>query len=272
MSALFDRRIVLEVTAGGVGRRWEGLDVTFAIEQTAGSEPNKGEIGVYNLSADSRRLISDSGASVRLFAGYPSTVALLFAGDIDEVSSDREGADVLTRIVASDGGIALRRQVISIARAGDTPTAGVVDEILGAMGLARGSVADVPGALKQGISTLTKASSLLDEVCASNGHRWSVQDGAVQVYPAGKGTTAPVVVLGPDSGLVGIPRRHVDSGAGDGIRRPGVVARSLLQPGLRPGRRIRIVSDWVSGDFVVEKVRHSGSLRGPDFFSEIEAY
>lgn len=272
MSALYDRRVALEVTAGGVGRRWEGLDVAFNVEQTAGSDPNKGEFLVYNLSEDSRRLISDSGATVRLYAGYPSTVALLFAGDIDEASSDREGANVVTRIVASDGGVAIRRQVVSVARSGDTPTTTVVDDILGALGLARGSVAALPGALKQGLSTVTRAADLLDEVCASQDHRWSVQDGAVQIHPVGKGTPAPIIVLGPSSGLVGIPKRQVDRGAGDGETRRGVIARSLLQPGLRPGRRIRLVSEWVAGDFVVEKVKHMGSVFGPDFYSEIEAY
>ena len=272
MSELYERRVELEVVAGGISRKWQGLDVAFSVDQTAGSEPNRAEILVYNLSEDSRRMVSDAGAVVRLRAGYPSTIALLFQGDIDEASSEREGPDVVTRIVGADGGAAIRRTVVSVARAEDTPVDTVIGDILAALGLDRGSVATVSGTFKQGLSVVGKAADLLDEVCASQGQRWSVQDGAVQIHPAGSATPAPVIVLSPESGLVGVPRRQVDRAAGDAVVRRGVQLRSLLQPEIRPGRRIRVVSDWVPGDFVVEKVRHVGSVFGPDFYSEIEAY
>jgi len=276
MTELFDRRCTLQISTKTSSRQWTSgqkneLDLTFSAEKTAGSEPNRCDISVWNLSEDSRRLVSDEGATVRLSAGYVGTEALVFVGDVDDVQTSRDGADVLSRISCSDGGLAIRSTVVNISTKKDTPVSDLVDQLVGQLGLPKGPIAVVSGALKRGLAVLGPVQKALDELCSSNGLRWSVQDGAVQVHPV-TGTPDAVVVLSQDTGLVGIPERLVQRDQKGGVERRGVKCRSLLQPGLNPGRRIRVKSEWVSGDFVVERVGHSGSTVGGEWYTDVEAY
>jgi len=271
LSELYGRRLTVTVTAKGIARTWTDMDVQFRVEQTAGSDPNKAELVLFNLSEDSRRLVSDDSAVLTLSAGYPGTEAVIFRGDVDEVQTSSDGMDVSTRVSCSDGGRALRSTVVNVSTSKDTPKADLVDEVLTALGLPKGSISGVTGALKQGFAGLVPAKQLLDELVSSSSARWSVQDGEAQVHPL-TGTPDAVVVLSVESGMVGVPERTVQDDQQGGTKRRGVKVKSLLQPGLRPGRRIRIVSTWVSGDFVVEKVSHSGDTVGADWYTDVEAY
>ena len=271
MSELYSRRLTVTVTAKGIARTWTDLDVQFRVEQTAGSDPNKAEVVLYNLSADSRRLVSDSAAVLTLSAGYPGTEAVIFRGDVDQVQNSSDGADSETRVTCSDGGRALRSTVVNVSTSKDSPVSSVVDDLLAELGLPKGSVAVLEGALKQGLAYVGPAKKLLDELVSSAGARWSVQDGEAQVHPV-TGTPEPIVVLSVASGMVGVPERFVEDDKASGVKRSGVRVKSLLQPGIRPGRRGRVTSDWVSGDFVAEKVSHSGDTVGADWYTDVEAY
>lgn len=271
MSELYGRRLTITVTAQGIARTWTDLDVQFQITQTAGSDPNHADVVLFNLSEDSRRLVSDDSATLTLSAGYPGTEAVIFRGDVDEVRVSSDGMEVVAHVSCSDGGRALRSTVVNVSTSRDEPVSGLVDQVVEALGLPKGSVARLTGALKQGFAGLVPAKKLLDELTSSSGYRWSVQDGEVQLHPP-TGTPAPVVILSVESGMVGTPERLVERDQQGGVTRSGVRVTSLLQPGLRPGRKIRVVSKWVSGDFVVEKVGHSGDTVGGEWYSVVEGY
>jgi len=58
---------------------------------------------------------------------------------------------------------------------------------------------------------------------------------------------------------------------GKGKEESGVSATSLLNPEIRPGRRVQVESQFVNGVFKVEKVTHSGDTHSTQFYSEVEA-
>ena len=274
---LDNRRMTLVVQTQTSSKKWTSgqawdLDFSFQVEKGAGSDPNSAKIQVWNLNPESRRAISDGGVSVQLSAGYVGTEGLIFSGDVDEATTTRDGADLVTQISCSDGGQAIRSTVVNISTAQDSPVSSVIDELLDTLGLSKGSLASVTGALKQGITSITPAKKLLDEICASSGLQWSVQDGTIQTHKIGEGTSGTVVVLSVESGMVGIPVRMVERDQQGNVTRTGVQVRSLLQPGLNPGRRIRVKSDWVSGDFVVERITHTGSTFGGEWYTDVEAF
>lgn len=271
MSELFGRSYTLTVTAGTVSRSWRGLDLAFDVEQTDGSDPNRGDIQVWGLSKDSLRLISDSGATVRLAAGYATTEGIVFAGDIDEVEIIKDGPSILARLSCSDGGAAIRSTVANLSVATDTPKASLIDQALDLLGLPLGQVTQATGTAKNGAHQTGSVAKLLDILCGDAELRWNVQDGVAQVYPAA-GTTEPVVILGVESGLVGVPQRVVQRDQAGGLTRKGIRCRSLLQPKIRPGRRIEVKSEWVPGRFVVERVKHVGSSFGGEWYTDLEAY
>lgn len=277
---LYGRRLTLQVIAGGVSRKWvaisEGggssyISISFAVEQTGHSEPNKAEIVIYNLNEDGRRLLSDSGARVILSCGYRQTEGQIFAGDIDQVDVPREGGDIAVRLSCSDGGVALRSTVVNVSTSADQSVSGVVSDLLAELGLPQGVVEVAEGALKQGLSYCGPLKRVLDDLVGSAGLTWSVQDGVVQVHGV-KGLPGTATKLTKSTGMVGSPRRLTQRDDVAGTDRLGVAVRSLLQPILRPGKRIRVESDILTGDFVAGKVRHSGSTFSGEWYTDVEAF
>lgn len=59
MNELFGRVWATTIgPAGAKGRTWDKLRTAFRVEKTKGSTPNKLELTIYNLSADSRAYIA----------------------------------------------------------------------------------------------------------------------------------------------------------------------------------------------------------------------
>lgn len=276
MAKLFKREA--RVTIGAL--QVEGLRIQFRSEKSLQQEPNKAEVSIWNLSQDTRGKLTDAvdrhEAVVVLEAGYaasgadPSTTEVLFKGDARIISHVRQGADWVTRLQSGDGAAAYKSARMVGSFAPGTKRGTVIEEAAKALGLPLGNLKerikahDFKGALTEfvgGFSAAGKASSQLTELLSPLGLGWSIQDGQLQVLGEKDATSAQPVLLGPESGLIGSPE------LGD----QGVVkVKSLLQPGIRPGRRIELDAEAVRGLFRVERVTHSGDTHGTDWYSEAE--
>ena len=115
---------------------------------------------------------------------------------------------------------------------------------------------------KKGIVVEGKVSKLLDKYVSGAGYQWSIQDGVLQVLAPSETTLETVYVLNAASGLIGSPEKGEDG---------TVKAVSLLQGGIRPGRRIQLDSAMVQGTFKIERVIHHGDTWGKDWYTEVEA-
>ena len=91
--------------------------------------------------------------------------------------------------------------------------------------------------------------------------QWSVQDETLQVTKTGKPTDEAAILLNKETGLVDVPSK-TDK---------GVQFSSLLQPRIRPGRRIKIESQAIKGEFTVTKVTHRGESHFGEHRSDCEA-
>ncbi|MNS95611.1 hypothetical protein D3C72_1298780 [compost metagenome] len=240
--------------AGGQGRSWEGLRVAFKIEKHGDATPNTADVTITNLSPESRAYIK-KGMALRLEAGYEGTgMKLLFTGAIQVPESERVGADWQTRLQAGDGVREYRSTVISESFGPKTSEGSVIKAIADKMGLTIGELKGLSDEkYAQGRSLSGPARSHLDRLCASRGLRWSIQDGALQIIPAGQGLSGSAVVLSPATGLVGTPK-HLPGG--------GYRVVSLLQGGINPGRVITLESATAKGSFVAEVVEHDGDSHG----------
>jgi hypothetical protein len=113
-----------------------------------------------------------------------------------------------------------------------------------------------------------RASTELERLLSARGLEWSIQDGRLQVLPK-RGTTAQVVSLSPDTGLVGSPEYGTPDkkGAASVLK-----VKALLQPQIKPGGKIRIDSANIHGVFFrVEEVEHRGDTAGGDWYSDAGA-
>lgn len=279
---LFDRRYKLEIGPdGGIGRSWEGkrsasgvwegLRLAFRVEKGGDASPNKADLTIYNLSADSRAFVK-KGMIVRLEAGYASNCKLVFTGSIELADHDHEGVDWVTKIHSADGVRAYRGIVLSESFGPKTTEESVIRAIAEKMKVTIGELklnprpkglkGKQPKALfNKGVAISGAASAALTRLCSSRGLRWSIQDGVLQVLPYREQLSQLAVLLTPETGLIGSPT----------ATETGVKMVSLMQGGVNPGRAIQLQSAILKGVYLAENVKHEGDTHGNDWYTVVDA-
>ena len=263
MSRLYLRQVVLTVTpSSGQSKVLRDLRIRFKAVKNEESKPNTMEIEVFNLSEKSRSLLEGKNTSLVLEAGYDGSTSVIFKGNITRVNHELEEADIISKIEAADGGSRYRKARIEKGIPPGAKTKQVIDELVKSLGLTQGPILGVPNTqYANGISLSGLAKDRLDDVCRKNRLQWSIQDGVVQIIPEAETTQDSAVLVSPDSGLIGSPTRT----------KTGVEFKMLLQPNLRPGRKVKLESRFIKGEFKVSRVDHSGDSHEGDFLSECEA-
>lgn len=246
---LFGRRCELQIG----NRKWSELRVSFEVERSLLRSPNKAQIAIYNLAAPTVGEINQPGAVVQLIAGYRETAEVIFRGDLQRIEVTRDGADLVSAIIARDGGIAWTRGISAGLSGNDLSLSGAVQRLATAMELT------VPAATRTALSgrRLRRAMALhgqgaraLDTMLRSNGYEWSIQDGSLQVLAVGGALPDRAVILSSQTGLVESPVQAE--------RGRGWVAKSLLQPKIAPGRAVMLQSERATGTYRVQRVVHRG--------------
>jgi len=286
MAFLFGRRAVLqmgvaEIMGAMMGppgmqtKEIEGLRISFKVEKSNQPEPNNAEISVWNLSRDTRSsFLSQGSVPLVLQAGYGDDIAQIFTGDVKPggITIARDGADWVTTFKAGDGCEAYRTARIQESFQRGTALTAVFERLARSLGkelgpsLARIQAGDVKGALLSFFGGTALSGSVkdeLDRVCASTGTEWSIQNDQLQIIAKGGLLPDPVVLLSPDTGLIGSPEPGKD-----GI----IKIRALLQPQLKPLGRVQVAeAQSRNGTYGVFKLTHSGDTHGQDWYTDCEA-
>ena len=98
----------------------------------------------------------------------------------------------------------------------------------------------------------------LRDFCETEGMRWSIQNGKLQIIPKGQTMSQEAFVLRPDTGLIGMP-----------IQTPsGIEARCLLNPNIRIGGRVQIDQSSVQQAVINQQVS-AGALRYNSFLPKL---
>ena len=262
---LFDRQWSLAVGE----TQADGLRVVFEINKKLSRFPDPAEITVYNLSRKTRESFG-RGDQVRLVAGYAGAADLIFSGQVVQVQVKRDGADLPVTLTCRDGDQAWRASAVG-AFAANVPLHLALSRIAGAMGLTvpTSTVAAVQGlTTRSAFAHVTYGHRTLQDLLAPAGLVWSIVDGALQVVANDGATTDEAVVLSAQTGLIGSPTREggAPSAKGKAVK---VRAMGLLQPGLRPGRRVLLQSESFDGFFRVDEVLHKGDTHGQDWYSDL---
>jgi hypothetical protein len=264
MSQLYLRNVIVTIIpTTGQPKRISELRIKFKCKKNEESKPNTMELEIYNLSKNTRTNLEGKNTTIILEAGYEDTTEVIFNGNVTKVIHSKEGPDIISKIELADGGNKYRNARISKGIPPGAKVKQVINELVLSMGLTQGPIIGVPNTqYANGITLQGLTKDRLDEVCKSHGLRWSIQDGAVQIVPENKTTLDTVVVMSPDTGLIGSPNKTKD----------GVEFKSLLQPVLKPGKRVKIESLFINGIFKIANVGHSGDSKEGDFITECEAF
>lgn len=267
MPTMFGRQAAITVH----DRKITGLRMQFKVDKTSKPDPNTLDLTIYNLSADTRaRLAATKRPQVIVEAGYQQTEQL-FKGDARTVYSVRQGPDWLTKVQCGDGERAYQFGRTDESFAPGTKTDAVVKRLVSDMGVGVGNAlkklkdGDFSGAMSTFVNGFTvsgNSADQFDRIMKSSGLDWSIQDGELQVLKPGTATDESAVLLTPDTGLVGSPEVGED----------GVVKfTSLLQPGMRPGRKVQLKAAAMNGLFVLQRVTHQGDTHGLEWYTICEA-
>lgn len=259
-------------------RRITGLRVAFRVGKTDRPEPNVAEVSIHNLSPEARAEFQQKPLAFIVEAGYDGRTEVLFQGEAQAVDHVVSGPDVVTRIRAGDGERQFRYATFSASFRPGTSMEDVISEVAKSMyGLdisqlrERLKRKDWRGALDtflNGWAGQGRTAPELDKLLSSRSLTWSIQDGALQVLGEQEPSSEDAILLSASTGLLGSPEYGSPDKKGGPVP---LKVRSLLQPGIKPGRQISVQAKSVSGRFRVTKVLHTGDTHGQDWQSEAEA-
>lgn len=271
-TSLFRRKYALRVgkavdpakTVLGAGKEWSDLRMTFQVERNTRRDPGKAQIELWNPDPVSAEVI-ERGAVVQLLAGYGQIPALIFSGSISKrgVRWRKDGPDTIVSIEAGDGEELYRNSPYRHHWTAGTPRDLILADILRTMGVGLDptSIPLPPLVYNTDVTFFGPARKAMDEVVGAAGWEWSFQDGNVLILPPGTPSTDTAPLVTPDTGLIGAPEKTDE----------GIDLTTLLNPAIRPGRPIQVVSRWVKGWFKVRKLEHQGDSRGSDWYTSLEA-
>lgn len=270
MTTLFKRAASLNVH----GKVLAGLDFEFRVDRSLKPESNKADFSVFNLAPDNRKFLQSQkgGVIVECRAGYSNDteLALIFLGQLREVTTLRDGADWTTQISSGDGDKE-RKHPVAFSLGPGASFDAAVKKSLESMGLrannitkdiATGKFGDASRELVEGFTSFGFGGPELDRLLDSGGFEGSIQNGELQILPKGRGLDKSAVTLKESTGLVGSPELG-DKGS--------LKFRSLLNGEIVPGRMVHVISTNIDGFYRCERVVYSGQTAGNDWYCDVEA-
>jgi hypothetical protein len=298
VSTLYQRAYKLQVDnvvieGGGAGEQRFGLSISFEVEKTGKSEPNKAKIEIRNLSKDTQgsleKRFKEARAQrvpviVELSAGYGTDIGIIFKGDVRSLSSRIDGTETVTTIIGGDGAHNHKTARISRSFAPGTSVETVARACADALGVGQGNLGDVVSRFRlggmgatfpEGIALSGSAKQALENISKSCGYEFSIQSGALQFTERGKPIDREILLLSPDSGLVGSPEPQVDATVlgKDGKPKPaksgGLKIRTLLLHQLYPNARIQLDAEGHKGQVFATQVRFVGDIASNDWNNEM---
>lgn len=255
-------------------------------------------------TGDPKKLV---GVPVQIEAGYVGQTSLLFAGDLRQVASQGTGTDFKTALSGDDGGTAFREARINRTFRKGTFIGNILAACCEALGIGIGNARDfvdpsigIAGIGKQIPASMTlsgAASKELNKLARSIGLTWSIQNGALQLLPKGQPLNSSAIHLSPATGLIGSPEASIDSTirlpipkvevSVDGQKgqasarvntqkphrkqdAPGMVkAKSLIIPGLVPGRQVLLDSSELKGHYMISEVEYTGQTFAQPWYADM---
>lgn len=285
MAELFDRRVrvvlhTLEVTE---------LRVAFHAARSLRKNPNTCEVRIWNLNADHQRQLQEQKSiPLRLEAGYAvpplggaaaaaldaigisspveSQLPVLFNGELRRAFTSPEGGDLITTISSGDGEKKGQSERVKLSFRPGLRWRKLLTDLAKSAGVGLGNTLSAIGDLSNlqistGVAMSGSSVDQLDQMLQAQGFEMSVQNGDLQVLGGGAALSGTAVELSEATGLVDAPEPGSDG---------KIKVRALLQPGLEPGRLIKLVSKNVNGSFRVEQWDAVGDTHGQDWFAELE--
>lgn len=263
------------------------LRIRFQVRQGDVQTPNWAEITVTNPAPNTVSKAKKEYTKVTLQAGYEGNFGTIFKGEIRQIRYGRENpTDTYLTILGTDGGQAHNYAVVNKTLAAGSTFRQQVDaalEPMKALGVTVGYIADLGSATMPRATVLFgMARDILRSIAQATNTSWSIQNGEFQMIKNGQYRPGDAIVVNSRTGMIGLPIQTLD----------GIEVRTLLNPQIQPGRRIKIDQSSVQqaalspayaaevqnamipstaddGLYRVLVVDHSGDTRGNPYYTDV---
>jgi hypothetical protein len=272
----FDRFARIDIGLPGTqGVRIDRLRIAFEVVKTNLPQANELTISIWNMAPETRAQVERRENTVILSAGYNmDIIKTLAVGDVSAYDTKMDGqGDLVTTLICGDGVRALRDTRVNLSYAGEVSAQQIVNDLARALSLESVDViANLSGAYRNGYSYSGRAAGSLDELASRFSFEWSVQNGELKILTRRTADTRDVVVLTPQTGLIGSPAPLDDVGTSmaQNAQEPGLAIECQLQPRIYPSGVVELQSRDYRGRYRVETVIHRGDTRGNDWRSELQ--
>lgn len=264
------RRIRGNVTSSSPGDVIEFRGHTkFDVVTDDGSEANQALIQMYNLNNDTQAFLERENLLCILAVGYAQPQAsgpkTIFIGTINKengIHVKRKGPDIMTTLELSDAGAEIRSAVTSISLKGRVSLDQVLTLLLSGLQLSIGHRDRLPDfQFANGYSNSGRISKILNDLARKAGFSWSVQRGEIIILRGRNTETQRGILVTKNTGLIGSPMKNKEK----------VEFRTLIIPDLRPGKRVRLVSErYGTINLKASKVTFVGDNWEGDWMQEVE--
>lgn len=274
---LYNRLASIAVgAAGSEGVILDSIRIAFRVIKTQKKDANDINLTLYNLSKTTRTKFETTDNRIVLNAGYAdSGLALLAIGDIVKGSTSFEAPDVVTSVVAKDGGKALRDARASLSYQQGVQVQTIIKDLVQRLDVDDVDLSgvDLTGTFPHGWSFFGQVSDGLSRLAANFGFDWSVQNNTIQLTEHRQPSQRQAIVLSPSSGLIGSPSRidRTSSNQTKAKEPPGLKVTSLLNTALVPGDPVVVESrEYPKATYRIDRVEHRGDTHGQEWVSELE--
>ena len=261
----------------------ENSKIQFEIIKSKNAKENTAKVEIYNLAPNTRKLITEQEALVRIFAGYAQNKGLMEIGqgDISKVKHNRDKTEVVTEIYMAEGLRKIRDNPISISFSSKSKLklANVLDNLRTKSNnqfVFRLIDIDDSKTIDNGYSDLGSLDQILNNLGLQFGFGWSIQNGIITIKGTKKSLANEIMLLTPKNGLILHPEsvkhvsRRLEKSSITRQEKKVNSIQALLQPHLQVNDIIAIASGDLNGKYEIQKITHKGDTRGNDWYSDME--
>lgn len=242
---------------GNVDGESNPLHVSFSIEKSDAESPNNAKIQIWNLSNENIKVLENKKCILELKAGYADSTTLLIVGNVVSSITTLDNADRMTEIEVADGMVQLKETNLSLSYNGKVNCKDLYQSISKKMGVSVVFAKDLTfKTLPNGFSYVGKAKNALQKVAGTCGHKWTIQNGVLQITKKGKPLAINGYLLSKETGLLGVPKR-ISIGE-EKEKKTGFEIEYFLNGAIGVNDVIQVKSSIANGYFFVKKVTING--------------
>ena len=245
-----------------------GLTITeprihAVVERHADNTQTSGLVDIYNLSPGHEQSIYERAETIIIQAGYPSTIATIFEGQVQRVQRPRQN---LARIVHIELGDAVRGKdalgsVTARSYDGPVPIKQIALDFVADMGLTPGPTDAIPGDTVKDFAWAGPSTEGLTVILKRVEVGWYEDDGLIRFRRAPMlQSDAPSISVSPSTGLVGAPY----------VTDEGAECVMFLNPAVKKGGRLTLASETITGAFRIVAVRHDADSWEGSFITHVD--